>query len=1708
MSRVSALLSRIAAACAVLLVAALLAPAGSAAAAPVAGEMSYACALKSNGVLRAVSSLSECKGNETKVTLKPGPAIFCVQPSGSTRLATKPKDCKSPATALTLPPTSGTVYFCAALPSGTLRYVTGPGQCLTGEVQVQVTPNDAAPSVTSTSPADGATHVATDVSPTVTFSEPVTATVGSFAFACDATPIPFAVSGSGGSTLTLDPTGSLPQGASCTVTVYAAGVTDVDSLDPPDNMVANRTFSFETDAAPSLVSSTPVDGAVGVATSTNIVLTFSEPVDVANGAFSLACGGPALPYTVTGSGTSTVTVNPDADLAQTATCTLTAPAADITDVDAGDPPNALTAAVDISFQTVDAAPTLVSISPADGATHVATDANIVMTFSEPVSVPNAGTFSLECPAGFPQGYTVLGLSGTTLTIDPAGPLPEGETCRFTGDASTITDNDAVDPPDNLTANIDASFTVDSPPAVVSTDPADNATNVPADQELTVTFSEPVTVSQSSFTLTCDSNPVAFTIGGTDTAVTLTPTSALPGTAACLLTVVAAQVSDADAGDPPDTMTANVTVSFTTVDTAPTVVSTSPTNGATDVASGATITVTFSEPVTADAGAFSLECPVATTTAFALSGSGTDWTLTPDAKLPAAVLCTLTIDGSKIHDTDTVDPPDEMVADVTVEFTVAANSAPTDLALSAATVAENQPSGTAVGTFSSTDPDPGDTFTYTLDAGPGDTDNGSFTIVGDKLRTAASFDFEAKASYSINVRTTDSAGNVFEKSFVITVTDVNEAPTDISLSNATVAENEPAATVVGSLTATDPDAGQSHTFTVVTTGCGGTYADGSSFTVTGGSLVTSAPLDYEAKSSYTVCVRVTDSGTPGLTFDELFTITVTNVNEAPVVGGDSYSGAIGNTLALRGVTATGPSTTLTGALPLANDTDPEGDTISVVAGTLATTGGGSVTINANGTFSYLPGVGDVGQTDTVTYTVTDGLLTSTGTMSIAIGNDRVWWVNAAAPAGGDGRSTAPLTTLTTLNGAGGSGDVDGPGDYLFVYAAAGSYAGGLALEANQRLHGQRHGLTVGGTVLVPAGATAPTITNAAGNGVTLANGVDVQGVTVSGASADGIHGDNVTTATIGSAVTVSGSGADGIDLTGAATGSIGVAATVTGSTARSVNVSNRSGGTTSFTGPISGTGINLASNTGATVTFSAALTISSGGTSAFSATGGGTVTASDTTSTLTSTTGSTLVVENTTIGGAGLKFRSISANGAANGIRLNTTGSSGGLSVLGGGNTSLGGNASGGTIQNTTGPGVSLTSTSSVSLNNLTVSNTPGASGIKGTGVAGFSFTYGTVTGSGSAGGGAAGAVASNIAFDGTGDGISNVSGAVTVSNSVLTSGYNHGLTIYNNSGVISTLTVTGNTITSAATAAGSIGSGVLVQEFGSAGTGATITTGSISSNSITGFPNGSGIRLTGGNPTSLAAPVSQIGTSGSHFAITGNLVHGFSTSVLMSTEAIIVLAQGRGTSYIDVTNNGTVANPVGLTQGDGISVNATWQHNLTSAITGNVIAPGTGGVVTNRGITGGAAAGGIPGGTGDTAVLNATISNNTVSQTRGNGIYFVARESSTLRTTVQNNSVAAPTLIGAGIRFDSGTPAPNSVNATLCALISGNTTAGFSPNPGIALRKEGTVSNVNTFGIFGLSPSPTTTALETTSYVATQNPASSGGALLVSAQTGFTACTP
>jgi alpha-tubulin suppressor-like RCC1 family protein len=107
---------------------------------------------------------------------------------------------------------------------------------------------------------------------------------------------------------------------------------------------------------------------------------------------------------------------------------------------------------------------------------------------------------------------------------------------------------------------------------------------------------------------------------------------------------------------------------------------------------------------------------------------------------------------------------------------------------------------------------------------------------------------------------------------------NRPPTDITLSVDNVDENRPVNAEIGVLAAVDPNAGDTHTYSLVSTGpCPG--PDNGYFNISADKLRTSAVFDYEAKAAYAICIRA-DDGKGGL-YDEPFAIHVNNVNEAPV-----------------------------------------------------------------------------------------------------------------------------------------------------------------------------------------------------------------------------------------------------------------------------------------------------------------------------------------------------------------------------------------------------------------------------------------------------------------------------------------------------------------------------------------------------------------------------------------------------------------------------------------------------------------------------------------------------------------------------------------------------------------------------------------------------------------------------------------------------------
>jgi hypothetical protein len=137
---------------------------------------------------------------------------------------------------------------------------------------------------------------------------------------------------------------------------------------------------------------------------------------------------------------------------------------------------------------------------------------------------------------------------------------------------TETDNNASDfaagapTPRNTASPLNLCAAPDAAPEVSSTYPVDGATDFPIGANLSVTFSEPVNVAASWFTLVCsESGTVTTTFNGGPTAFTLDPSISLTGGEFCTLTVLAGQVSDQDGNDPPDTMVVNFIVGFTPYD---------------------------------------------------------------------------------------------------------------------------------------------------------------------------------------------------------------------------------------------------------------------------------------------------------------------------------------------------------------------------------------------------------------------------------------------------------------------------------------------------------------------------------------------------------------------------------------------------------------------------------------------------------------------------------------------------------------------------------------------------------------------------------------------------------------------------------------------------------------------------------------------------------------------------------------------------------------------------------------------------------------------------------------------------------------------------------------------------------------------------------------------------------------------------------------
>ena len=202
-----------------------------------------------------------------------------------------------------------------------------------------------------------------------------------------------------------------------------------------------------------------------------------------------------------------------------------------------------------------------------------------------------------------------------------------------------------------------------------------------------------------------------------------------------------------------------------------------------------------------------------------------------------------------------------------------NEAPTDLVLRTSSFEENRASTSTVSILSTVDPDVSETFNYTLATGTGDDDNAQFSVSSNRLYNVSAFDFENKDSYQIRISVQDQGNLSIEKAFVIQILDLNEAPSKISFSAEQLPENQPRGSLVGTLSAEDPDANESFTYSLIP-GAGSDHND--KFFTSNGQVFASEVFDYEKNPHLNLRALVRDKG--NLSISRALVVSIENRND--------------------------------------------------------------------------------------------------------------------------------------------------------------------------------------------------------------------------------------------------------------------------------------------------------------------------------------------------------------------------------------------------------------------------------------------------------------------------------------------------------------------------------------------------------------------------------------------------------------------------------------------------------------------------------------------------------------------------------------------------------------------------------------------------------------------------------------------------------------
>ena len=416
-------------------------------------------------------------------------------------------------------------------------------------------------------------------------------------------------------------------------------------------------------------SSIPASGATNFSADGNITLTYNQAVVKGSGAITLLTYLPSVGKRVTIAIDDTqvsivsnvVTIDPPIDLDMGIAYILTIPAGVFLDAAGG---NAIPAGT-LFFSTAPAldatAPTLDASLSVGGATDLSADANIIVTFDEPV-VKGSGNLLLTPTVGTPLTIAVadpqVSVVGRVVTIDPTDNLDLDTSYVLTIPAGAFMDASGNPSPPNTLSFMTAMALDTTAPTVNSSVPAQDGTAVIA-TNIVLTYSEAVQGGTGSITITPMGGtpitiPVADTVqvSVTGAVVTINPTNDLMPNVRYSVSISAGALEDLSG----NAAGVYLLTFNTTSNSIPSVISSVPSSGATDFENTANIVLTYSEAVQASSGNITIApasgspITIAVTDA-QVSIAGNVVTINPTNDLAVSTTYTVTVPANAFESSD-------------------------------------------------------------------------------------------------------------------------------------------------------------------------------------------------------------------------------------------------------------------------------------------------------------------------------------------------------------------------------------------------------------------------------------------------------------------------------------------------------------------------------------------------------------------------------------------------------------------------------------------------------------------------------------------------------------------------------------------------------------------------------------------------------------------------------------------------------------------------------------------------------------------------------------------------------------------------------------------------------------------------------------------------------------------------------------------------